>query len=68
MVGARSLSAGIDKAVAAYLARLRHLAAIDDWLAEMERDDGPIPSNSIEWAARLVGTWEAQARGDRRTG
>ena len=31
--GARSLSAAVDSAVAAYLARWRHLQAVDDWLA-----------------------------------
>ena len=60
VAGARSLSAAVDSAVAAYLARLRHLAAIDDWLAEMERDHGPIPNETLEWAAQLVEQWDAQ--------
>lgn len=37
LVGARSLSAGVDAAVAAYVTRMRHLAAVEEWLAEMER-------------------------------
>jgi hypothetical protein len=60
VAGARSLSAAVDSAVAAYLARLRHLAAVDDWLAEMERDHGPIPNETLEWAAQLVEEWDAQ--------
>jgi hypothetical protein len=32
--GARSLSAAVDSAVAAHLARWRHLRAVDDWLAD----------------------------------
>jgi len=60
VAGARSLSAAVDSAVVAYLARLRHLAAVDDWLAEMERDHGPIPNETLEWAAQLVEQWDAQ--------
>lgn len=60
LVGARSLSAAVDSAVQAYLARLRHLQAVDEWLVEMERAHGPIPTQSLEWAARLVENWEAQ--------
>ncbi len=57
-VGARSLSAAVDHAVSAHLARLRHLAAVDEWLAEMEREYGPVPTETLEWAAKLVGDWE----------
>jgi len=60
VAGARSLSAAVDSAVAAYLSRMRHLAAVDDWLVEMERDHGPIPSETLEWAAQLVEQWDAQ--------
>lgn len=59
LVGARSLSAAVDAAVAAYLTRLRHLAAVDDWLAELEREHGPVPPETLEWAADLVANWEA---------
>ncbi len=58
MVGNRSLSAAVDAAVAAYLARLRHLAAVDEWLLELEREHGPAPAETLEWAARLVDDWE----------
>lgn len=67
MAGSRSLSAAVDKAVAAHLARLRHLAAVDDWLAEMERDHGPVPTETLEWAAQIVEAWEAgRSKGPRR--
>jgi hypothetical protein len=59
LVGARSLSAAVDSAVAAYVARLRHFAAVDDWLAELEREHGPIPAETLEWAAQIVDRWEA---------
>ncbi|HET7489472.1 MAG TPA: CopG family transcriptional regulator [Acidimicrobiales bacterium] len=62
-VGSRSLSAAVDSAVAAYLVRLEHLAAVDDWLAEMERDHGPVPTETLEWAAQLVERWQADRRG-----
>jgi len=65
MVGARSLSAAVDSAVAAYLARLRHLAAVDEWLVELEREHGPVPQETLEWAAQLVERWDA-GRSQRR--
>jgi predicted transcriptional regulator len=58
LVGARSLSATVDSAVAAYLARLRHLSAVDEWLADLEREHGPVPPETLEWAAQLVEQWE----------
>ena len=63
-VGARSVSAAVDSAVAAYVARLRHLAAVDDWLAELERSRGPVPVETLDWAARIVDSW---ARGKSKT-
>lgn len=69
LVGPRSLSAAVGNAVSAYLDRLRHLTAVDDWLAEMEREHGPVPPQTLEWAAKLVGEWEAgRAKGARRAG
>ncbi len=69
-VGARSLSAAVDSAVAAYLARLRHLAAVDDWLVELEREHGPVPTETLEWAAQVVEQWNARhsQRPTRRAG
>ena len=58
ITGARSLSAAVDAAVAAYLARLRHLASVDEWLAELEREHGPIPNETLDWAANLVDEWD----------
>jgi hypothetical protein len=58
IVGTRSLSAAVDRAVAAYLTRMRHLAAIDDWLADLERQHGPVPNETLEWAAQLVEEWD----------
>jgi hypothetical protein len=59
IVGARSLSAAVDSAVSAYLARLRHLSAVDEWLVELQREYGPIPPETLEWAAHLVTNWES---------
>ena len=67
LVGGRSLSAAIDAAVAERLARLRHLAAVDDWLAELDHTHGPVPQETLEWAARLVGDWDTK-RSRRRAG
>lgn len=60
IAGARSLSAAVDEAVRAHLARLRHLAAVDQWLAELEREHGPVPDDNVEWAARIVDSWERE--------
>jgi hypothetical protein len=69
LAGARSLSAVVDQAVALQLDRLRHFAAVDDWLAEMERAHGPIPPATLEWAATLVDEWDAErAKRTRRAG
>lgn len=67
LVGARSLSSAVDSAVAAYLARARHLASVDDWLAELEREHGAIPTETLEWAAQLVEQWDkARSRPSKR--
>jgi hypothetical protein len=69
LVGSRSLSATVDDAINRHLARLRHLAAVDDWLAELELEHGQVPAETLEWAARLVDQWEAQPpKRGRRTG
>ena len=66
LVGARSLSSTVDQAVASYLSRLRHLRAVDEWLAELEAEHGPIEPETLEWAARIVDDWESGAEGARR--
>ena len=66
MAGARGVSAGVDSAVASYVGRRRHLAAVDHWLAEMQRDHGPIPGPTLEWAARIVDAWAAPPARRRR--
>jgi hypothetical protein len=57
LVGARSLSETVDIAVTAYLARLRHRRRVDEWLAEMDREHGPVPPQTLEWAAKMVDEW-----------
>lgn len=69
LVGARSLSAAVDSAILGYLARARHLAAVDEWLVEMEREHGPVPPETLDWAAKLVAAWESgRNKRRRRTG
>ena len=65
LVGARSLSVAADAAVRSYLERLGHLGAVDELLVEIEREHGPIPVETLEWAAKLVGDW-ASSRSKRR--
>lgn len=61
-VGARSLSAAVDQAVAAHLDHLRHLSAIDRWLGAMEREHGPIPRAALDWAEAQVDAWDGGRR------
>lgn len=61
LVDARSLSSTVDHAVGAYLSRLRHLRAVDEWLAELEAEHGPIDPETLEWAARIVDDWASSA-------
>lgn len=68
LVGARSLSAAVDGAVASYLARVRHLHAVDEWLAELEREHGPVPTQTLEWAAQIVDQWSATGQSSRKAG
>jgi hypothetical protein len=59
LVGGRSLSAAVDAAVAAYLHRMRHLEAAGEWLADLEREHGPVAPETLEWAADVVDRWAA---------
>lgn len=65
LVGARSLSAAVDGAIGAELVRLKHLAAVDEWLAELDSKFGTPSTETLEWAARVVDEW-ARPRGRRR--
>jgi len=65
LVGARSLSAVVDAAVAERLARLVHQAGVDGWLGELDQAHGPVPPETLEWAALLVEDWDAERRRQR---
>ena len=62
IVGSRSLSASVDRAIAAHVARMKHLAAVDEWLEALEEEHGPIPPETLEWAGRLVDEWAKRSR------
>jgi len=66
LVGARSLSSGVDAAVLAHVARLRHLAAVDEWIAELDRKYGPVPPETMEWASQIFDKFEAERARVRR--
>jgi hypothetical protein len=59
LVGSRSLSATVDDALTAHLAHLQHLAAVDEWLSDMDLQHGRVPPATLEWAARIVDGWAA---------
>ena len=65
LVGPRSLSAAIDAALSERVTRLRHLAAVDDWLAELDATHGPVPPETLEWAGRLIDEWDSKPRRQR---
>jgi hypothetical protein len=66
LVGARSLSAEVERAVAERMAKLRHLAAVDDLLRELDEAHGPVPADTLDWAAKEVAEWAAPASPKRR--
>jgi hypothetical protein len=65
LVGARSLSAAVDAALTEHLSRLRHLHAVDSWIIEMDAELGPVPPETLEWAARAIDSW-SQPRSRRK--
>lgn len=62
LVGSKSLSATIDHAIASHVSRMKHLAAVDEWLQELESEHGPIPPQTLEWAGQLVDEWAKRGR------
>ena len=62
LLGARSMSSAVETALAEYLAKLRHLEAVDEWLAEMEREHGPIPQEDLDWAKQVFDDWRANRK------
>lgn len=68
LVGAKSLSKTVDDAIAAELERRRHLAAVDEWLGELDRKHGPVPKGTRAWAAEVVDAWAGHRSRRRRVG
>jgi hypothetical protein len=66
LVGSRSVSAAVDAALAAYLARLRHFRAVDEWLAELDAEHGPVAPETLEWAEKVFDEWDAKKRKKRK--
>lgn len=66
LVGNRSLSAEVERAVIERMAKLRHLAAVDDLLRELDEAHGAIPGETLAWAAKEVAGWASGARPKRR--
>ena len=62
LVGARSLSSAVETAITLYVSRLEHFRAVDEWLAEMETEYGPVPAETLEWAAQIFDEWEAEVK------
>jgi hypothetical protein len=40
---------------------MKHLAAVDEWLEELEETYGSIPLETLEWAGHLVDDWARRA-------
>ncbi len=62
LVGQRSLSATVDHAILAHISRMKHLAAVDEWLEELESQHGPVPPETLEWAGHVVDEWAKRTR------
>jgi hypothetical protein len=67
-VGAKSLSSAVDAAITADLERRRHLAAVDEWLIELDHKHGPPSPEATAWAARVVDGWSRPRNRRRKTG
>jgi hypothetical protein len=57
LVGSRSVSAEVERAVSERVARLKHLASVDELLRELDAAHGPVPTETLDWAAREVSAW-----------
>lgn len=57
LVGGRSLSAEVQHAVAERVAKLKHLAAVDEWLRDLDAAHGSVPMETLDWAAKQVDEW-----------
>lgn len=57
-VGARGLSAVVNRAVRVELDRLRRDEALDRWLDELEGEDGPIASETLDHWEKI---WQDQS-------
>ncbi len=68
LVGNRSLSSEVQRAVAERVAKLEHLAALDDWLNELDAEHGPVPTETLDWAAKQVDDWAAAKTKRRKAG
>ena len=44
-------------------ARLRHLAALDEWLAELDREHGPVSAETLDRAEGVISRWESAPAG-----
>ena len=66
LVGGRSLSAEVERAVAERVDRLRHLSSVDDMLRELDEAHGPIPAETLDWAAKQVAAWASPSMPKRR--
>jgi len=68
LVGARSLSAEVQRAVAERVAKLEHLAAVAEWLRELDAAHGPVSAQTLDWAAKQVDEWMASQSRRRKAG
>lgn len=62
LVGNRSLSAEVERAVSERVAKLRHLASVDELLQELEEAHGAIPADTLDWASKEVAAWAAPSK------
>jgi len=66
LVDSRSLSAAVNAALEDRIAHLRHLVAVDEWLAEMEAEDGPLRAEEMAWAEDIFDQRDARVAAHER--
>ena len=61
-VDQRSLQASPAQPISEHVAQRHELVAVDDWLQELEAEHGPVPPETLDWAATVVDEWAKRTR------
>lgn len=62
LVGPRAHSASVNAAVASYLVSRSGAAVLEQLIAVTDAELGPIPDETLAWAAAVIDGWETSQR------